>query len=36
MSIYMLLFSGTTPIGSVLVGGAAQRFGVQPTITTMG
>ncbi|HEY7295896.1 MAG TPA: MFS transporter [Dehalococcoidia bacterium] len=36
MSIYMLLFAGTTPIGSALVGAAAQRLGVQPTIALMG
>ncbi|HEU5328098.1 MAG TPA: MFS transporter [Thermomicrobiales bacterium] len=29
MSMYMLLFAGTTPIGSLIVGSLAERFGVQ-------
>jgi MFS family permease len=29
MSIYMLLFGGTTPLGGLLVGGLAQRQGIQ-------
>jgi MFS family permease len=36
MSIYMLLWAGTTPIGSALVGFLAQRYGVQPTVAAMG
>ncbi len=32
MSIYMLLFLGTTPIGSELTGFMAERAGVRPTI----
>lgn len=29
MSIYQLLFAGTTPFGSLIVGGLAERWGVQ-------
>lgn len=36
MSLYFLLFAGTTPIGGFLVGVLAARFGVQPTVALMG
>ena len=36
MSLYFLLFAGTTPIGGFLVGVLSARFGVQPTIILMG
>ncbi len=29
MSIYQLLFAGTTPFGSLIIGGLAERWGVQ-------
>jgi MFS family permease len=32
MSIYQLLFAGTTPFGSLIVGGLAQRGGVQQAL----
>ncbi len=36
LSLYFLLFAGTTPIGGYLVGLLSARFGVQPTIVLMG
>ena len=36
MSIYSLLFAGTTPIGATIVGFLSDRFGVGPAITQMG
>lgn len=36
MSINTLLFAGSTPIGSLIVGGMAERTGVQPAIAAMG
>jgi MFS family permease len=36
MSLYFLLFAGTTPIGGFLVGVLSAQFGVQPTIVLMG
>ncbi len=36
MSLYFLLFAGTTPIGGFLVGVLAARLGVQPTVSLMG
>lgn len=36
MSLYFLLFAGTTPFGGMLVGVLAARFGVQPTVVTLG
>ena len=36
MSINTLLFAGSTPIGSLVVGGLAGGVGVQPTIASMG
>jgi MFS family permease len=36
MSINTLLFAGTTPIGSLIVGVLAQRYGVQPMLAMMG
>ncbi len=36
MSIYMLLFAGSTPIGSVIVGSLAERQGVQLATVEMG
>jgi MFS family permease len=36
MSLYFLLFAGTTPIGGFLVGALSARFGVQPTVVLMG
>jgi len=32
MSLYMLLFAGTTPIGGQLTGAMAERIGVRPTV----
>lgn len=32
MSIYMLLFAGTTPFGSLIIGGLAERGGVQQAV----
>lgn len=32
MGLYALLFAGTTPIGSLVVGTAAERFGVQAAV----
>ncbi len=32
MSIYMLLFAGTTPFGSLIIGGLAERGGVQRAV----
>jgi MFS family permease len=36
MSINTLLFAGSTPIGSLIVGGMAESAGVQPMMATMG
>jgi len=36
MSMYTLLFAGTTPIGAVIIGGLASRISVSATITLMG
>jgi MFS family permease len=36
MSINTLLFAGTTPIGSLIVGVLAERYGVQPMLAMMG
>ena len=36
MSLYFLLFAGTTPLGGLLVGVLAARLGVQPTVALMG
>ena len=36
MSLYFLLFAGTTPIGGFLVGVLTAHVGVQPTIVLMG
>ena len=36
MSINTLLFQGSTPLGSLIVGGLAERAGVQPTVALMG
>lgn len=36
MSLYFLLFAGTTPIGSLLIGVLASRVGVQTTVILMG
>lgn len=36
MSLYFLLFAGTTPIGGMLVGTLAARAGVQPTVVLLG
>jgi MFS family permease len=36
MSLYFLLFAGTTPIGGFLVGELAARAGVQPTVVVLG
>ena len=35
MGMYMLLFVGTTPIGSYVIGFLAEHLGVRPTILTM-
>ena len=36
MSLYFLLFAGTTPIGGMLVGILAAHAGVQPTVVMLG
>ena len=36
MSLYVLLFAGTTPVGAFLLGNAADRFGVQKAIVLFG
>jgi len=36
LSLYFLLFAGTTPLGGLLVGVLAARLGVQPTVVLMG
>ncbi len=36
MSLYVLLFAGTTPIGAFLLGNAAERFGVQKAVVVFG
>ena len=36
LSLYFLLFAGTTPIGGLLVGVLAERIGVQSTIVILG
>jgi MFS family permease len=36
MGISTLLFAGSTPIGSLIVGGMAEQVGVQPTVVLMG
>lgn len=36
MGMYILLFLGTTPIGSIIIGQLAERTGVQVTVLTMG
>lgn len=36
LSLYFLLFAGTTPIGGFLVGVLAARYGVQTTVALMG
>ncbi|MGO8949152.1 MAG: MFS transporter [Ktedonobacterales bacterium] len=36
LSLYFLLFAGTTPIGGFLVGVLTEKMGVQPTIVLMG
>jgi len=36
ISLYFLLFAGTTPIGGFLVGALAARFGTQPAVVLMG
>jgi len=36
LSLYFLLFAGTTPLGGFLVGVLAARLGVQPTVVLMG
>jgi hypothetical protein len=36
MSLYILLFVGTTPLGSFLLGQAAERLGVQSAIVLFG
>lgn len=36
MSLYFLLFAGTTPIGGMLVGLLAAHAGVQPTVVVLG
>jgi predicted MFS family arabinose efflux permease len=36
MSLYFLLFAGTTPIGGILVGVLAAHFGVRPTVVLFG
>ncbi len=36
MSLNTLLFAGSTPIGSFIIGSLAEHLGVQPTITIMG
>jgi MFS family permease len=36
IGMYILLFLGTTPISSVIIGQLAERIGVQETVLTMG
>jgi len=36
MSLYVLLFAGTTPVGAFLLGNAAERIGVQQAIVLFG
>lgn len=36
MSLYFLLFAGTTPLGGFMVGQLSARYGVQPTVVLMG
>jgi MFS family permease len=36
MSLYVLLFAGTTPVGAFLLGNAAERIGVQRAIVLFG
>lgn len=36
MSLYVLLFAGTTPIGAFLLGNAAERIGVQRAVVLFG
>jgi MFS family permease len=36
MALYFLLFAGTTPIGSLVIGFLAAAIGVQPTVILMG
>jgi hypothetical protein len=36
MSLYFLLFAGTTPLGGMLVGVLAAHAGVQPTVVFLG
>jgi MFS family permease len=36
MSLYVLLFAGSTPIGAFLLGNVAERLGVQPAIVLFG
>jgi len=35
MGMYMLLFVGTTPIGSILIGQVAEHLGVRPAVLSM-
>jgi MFS family permease len=36
MSLYVLLFAGTTPIGAFLLGNAAERIGIQRSVVLFG
>ena len=36
MSLYVLVFAGTTPIGAFLLGNTAERFGVQRAVVLFG
>jgi hypothetical protein len=36
MSLYVLLFAGTTPIGAFLLGNAAEKIGVQRSVVLFG
>ncbi len=36
MSLYVLLFAGTTPIGALLLGYSAEKLGVQPAVVLFG
>ncbi|MEV7725910.1 MFS transporter [Streptomyces sp. NPDC087917] len=36
MSLYTLIFQGTTPLGALLTGWLAEHHGVRPTLTTAG
>jgi MFS family permease len=36
MSLYVLLFAGTTPIGALLLGFTAEKIGVQPAVVFFG